>query len=96
MWVEFPKEEKPKQERSSILAARLHNDLREVWAIVSKYPGITYSELSQKAGFSKSKAHKLVGLLRKSGTLVVAENAGKHKSRTLTATVPLITVRSKT
>lgn len=81
---------------SSVLAARLHNDLREVWAIVSEYPGITYDELSQKAGFSKSKAHKLVGLLRKSGTLVVGESIGKHKARTLTATVPLITVKPKT
>ncbi len=73
-------------------AERLHEDLREVWTIVSEQPGITLEQISQKMGCSKSKVFKLVGMLKKSGTLVAG---GDRKYGTLQATVPMVRVKPK-
>ncbi len=71
------------------MACELHENLREIWAIVSENPGISLGRIAQKAGFSKTKAFRLVGLLKKSGTLI----APGSSHGTLQATVPMITVR---
>ncbi len=73
------------------MACELHENLREIWSIVSENPGISLGRIAQKAGFSKTKAFRLVGLLKKSGTLV-APGSGYG---TLRATVPLIKIKPK-
>lgn len=79
-----------RRKRSNERAEQLHADLREIWAAVSEQPGVTYTEISKKVGFSRTKVRRLVGLLLDSGTLVVAKGECRHKSRTLRATVPLV------
>lgn len=71
------------------MACKLHEDLREIWAIVSENPGISLNQIAQKTGFSKTTVFRRVGMLKKSGTLIAAGSS----HGTLQATVPMITVR---
>ncbi len=71
---------------------RLHDDLREVWALVTDRPGITLRALAESLGISKTKAFKLVNLLLESGTLVQDICNKRARRKSLRATVPLITI----
>ncbi len=71
---------------------RTHNELCEIWALVTKYPGCTLRFIAKKLDISLSRSKRLVDLLLKSGTLIRA--AGSY--RTLRAPIPLITIRGDT
>ena len=66
---------------------RLHDDLREVWAIVTERPGISTRAIGRELNTSHARARKLVSLLLESGTLIT--NIGTRG--TLRAPIPLLT-----
>lgn len=68
---------------------RLHDDLREVWALVTERPGISLRAIEKKLNIKHCRARKLVELLLKSGTLT---QGNKNECGTLRAPIPLITV----
>ncbi|KKL53858.1 hypothetical protein LCGC14_2271190 [marine sediment metagenome] len=69
---------------------RLHDDLREVWALVTERPGISLRAIGEKLNVTHWRARKLVELLLKSGTLT---QGNKNECGTLRAPIPLITVQ---
>lgn len=69
---------------------RLHNDLREVWALVSEQPGISLRKIGENLDMTHWQVRRLVKLLTKSGTLT---QGGENECGTLRAPIPLITVR---
>ena len=67
---------------------RLHDDLREIWALVTEQPGISVRAIGRELDMSHAQTRRRCDLLIKSGTLTQA--TGKY--RTLQATIPLITI----
>ncbi len=68
---------------------RLHDDLREVWALVSEQPGISVRNIAKEMNISHYRAQKLTKMLVKSGTLTQGDH---NEMGTLRAPIPLITV----
>ncbi len=68
---------------------RLHDELREVWALVTEHPGCSLRFIARKLDVTLNRSKRLVDLLLRSGTLI--RDAGK--TGTLRASIPLITVR---
>ncbi len=69
---------------------RLHNELREVWALVTKYPGCSLRFIAKEIDVPLSRSKRLVDRLLQSGTLIrVAGKVG-----TLRAPIPFITAES--
>ncbi len=68
---------------------RLHDDLRNTWALVSEQPGISLRKIGENLDMTHWQVRRLVKLLTKSGTLT---QAGGSKCGTLRATIPLITI----
>ncbi len=69
----------------------LHDDLREVWALVTKRPGISLRVIAQELDVTVSRSKRLVDLLLQSGTLI--RDTGK--TGTLRVSIPLITIERK-
>ncbi len=67
---------------------RLHNDLREVWALVTERPGISLRKIGEKLDMTHWHVRRLVKLLLKSGTLT---RGNKNECGTLRAPIPLLT-----
>lgn len=71
---------------------RLHNELRDVWALVTQHPGCTLRFIASELDVTLNRSKRLVDLLLRSGTLIRdAERFG-----TLRVSIPLITVRKGT
>lgn len=65
---------------------------RSIWAYVSQHPGSTNQEISNGVGLAKTTVYYHVSGLLKTGVLVASQTKdGKRKSRTLSASVPLLT-----
>lgn len=62
--------------------------IRDVWSIISDKPGVSFTEIREKTHMSMGKIVAIVDFLKQCGTVTQA----KGKSRTLRATVPLLTV----
>lgn len=69
---------------------RLHNELRDVWALVTDNPGCSLRFIARQLDVPVSRSKKLVDLLLKSGTLIRT----KGKVGTLQASIPMITMPS--
>ncbi len=67
---------------------RLHNDLREVWALVSERPGISLRTIGEKLDMTHWQVRRIVNLLLKSKTLT---QGNKNECGTLRAPIPLLT-----
>ncbi|KKL71615.1 hypothetical protein LCGC14_2093110 [marine sediment metagenome] len=71
---------------------RLHNNLRDLWALVTERPGISLREIAKELNVNLGRSRRLVNILLASGNLT----KGRHYSgRTLRATVPMITMKRK-
>lgn len=70
---------------------RLHNELREVWALATEYPGCTLRFITKELDIPLSRSKRLVDLLLQSGTLIRATG----KIGTLQAQIWLITIKKK-
>lgn len=71
---------------------RLHNELRDVWALVTQHPGCTLRFIASELGVTLSRSKRLVDLLLQSGTLI--RDAGRFG--TLRVSIPLIPARKGT
>ena len=67
---------------------RLHNELREIWALVTKHPGCSLRFIANELDITLSRSKRLVDLLLRSGTLI--RDAGRIG--TLRVSIPLITI----
>lgn len=66
---------------------------RTIWAYVSQHPGSTHQEICNGVGMAHSTAYYHVSGLLKTGVLVAGQTKdGNRKSRTLSVSVPLLTV----
>lgn len=70
---------------------RLHNELREIWALVTENPGCTLRFIANELDVTLGRSKRLVDKLLQSGNLI--RDAGKHGS--LRVSIPLVTVREK-
>lgn len=68
---------------------RLHNELRDVWALVTQHPGCTLRFIANELDVTLSRSKRLVDLLLRSGTLI--RDAGRFG--TLRVSIPLVTKR---
>lgn len=74
---------------------RLHNDLRDIWTLVTARPGITLRAIASALGCSTTKAYKLVNMLLASGTLAQDVSNERRRTKSLHATVPMIPIIRK-
>lgn len=70
----------------------LHDDLRDVWTLVTAQLGITLKQISNSLGYSTTKAFGLVNMLLASGTLAQDVSGKRRRTKSLRATVPMITL----
>jgi hypothetical protein len=79
----------PRYKWLEIKDARLFDDLRNVWALVSDEPGISQRGIARRLGFRYGYGRKLVMILLESGNLINQPGT----VGTLRATVPLLTMK---
>ena len=71
---------------------RLHDELREVWALVTEQPGISLRAIAKELNVNLHRSRYLVGVLQASGNLT---KGAPSSCGTLWATVPMITMKRK-
>ena len=68
----------------------LHNNLRDIWTLVTERTGISLREIASELDVDLSNSWRLVNILLASGNLT---KGPRYSSRTLRATVPMITMK---
>ena len=71
---------------------RLHNNLRDLWALVTDRPGISLRAIAKELNVNLHRSRYLVGVLQASGNLT---KGAPRDVGVLRATVPMITMKRK-
>ncbi len=71
---------------------RLHNNLRDLWALVTERPRISLREIAEELNVNLARSRRLVNILLASGNLA---KGPPYSGRTLRATVPMITMKRR-